>query len=427
MRDEKEKLDFTEEEREELDYTEEKGWLSSFGSGLLLVLLVIVSVYIGNFLTVKGVLPMTRSSGLGELFSGINTREFKKLYEVRETLYRYYDGEIDDETLVEGAIKGMVSSLEDPYTYFMNVEEYEKFKEQSQGSYMGVGIRIGIKDNEITVIAPIEESPADKAGIMAGDILLKVNDVDVTGEDLDTATSMMKGTTKEEIKLTIYREGKGEMDFFVMRDVIKMVSVKGEMLEDNIGYITVSGFEKDTAKDFNEKLQELQSKGMTGLILDLRGNPGGYMNECVDLVSNFIPKGKIIVSTVDKYNEKEESLSIGGTAQGLPLVILIDGGTASASEIVSGAIKDYDLGTLIGTTTFGKGIVQTVLSNKSDGTALKLTISKYYTPNGENIHKIGIKPHIEVEYPQELKEKQYNRTEDPQFNKALEVIKEKVK
>ena len=167
---------------------------------------------------------------------------------------------------------------------------------------------------------------------------------------------------------------------------------------------------------------------MKGLILDLRGNPGGFMKECVDLVSNFVPKDKVIVSTIDKYGNKEESVSKGGIAQGMPLVVLIDGGTASASEIVAGAIRDYDLGTLVGTTSFGKGIVQVVLDKigqEKDGTALKVTISKYYTPDGENIHGTGISPDITVEIPQEVLEVEYSRNIDPQFQKALEVIKEK--
>lgn len=418
-------------EREE-DLTNRKKEKGKLWRGIAItvgfVVTVIVSVYVGNILTVNGVLPITSDSTIQKSLQGLNNvEEFSKLFQIRETLYKYYDGEIDDSVLAEGAIKGMVSSLKDPYTYFMNADEAADFKEKSEGSYMGVGIQVAVKDNKITVVAPIDGSPAQKAGILSGDVILKVNDLEVTGEQLDKAVSMMKGKTKEDIKLTLYRESKGEFEVTVTRDVIKMVSVKGELLADNIGYIQVTAFDEGTAKDFNAKLKELEGQGMKGLILDLRDNPGGFMNECVDLVSNFVAKDKVIVSTIDKYKNEEQKLSSGGIAQGMPLVVLINGGTASAAEIVSGAIKDYDLGTLIGTTSFGKGVVQVVLDDKNDGTALKVTISKYYTPNGENIHKIGIKPHIEVEYPKELLEKQYNRGEDPQFNKALEVIKEKVK
>ena len=399
--------------------------------GVALTLIIGVSVYAGNRLTAFGILPITSVSAVQSSLEKVNdTENFKKVLEVREMLYRWYDGEIDDSKLAEGAIKGMVSSLGDQYTYYMNEKEFSDFKEKSQGNYMGIGIQVAVKDGKIVVISPIQGGPAERAGIKTGDIILKVNGEPVSGNELDKAVSMMKGTTKENIKLTLYREGKGEVDVDVMRDVIKTVNVKSEMIDGDIGYIEVLAFDEGTAKDFETQLKALEEKGMKGLILDLRGNPGGFMKECVDLVSNFVPKDKVIVSTIDKYGNKEESVSKGGIAQGMPLVVLIDGGTASASEIVAGAIRDYDLGTLVGTTSFGKGIVQVVLDKigqEKDGTALKVTISKYYTPNGENIHKKGIGPDVTVEYSKELKEKTYSRSTDPQFEKALEIIQEKIK
>lgn len=395
--------------------------------GLLFLATSLISIYIGSKLTINGILPINNSSNVVQSFNELkDTGGFSKLFDVRKLLYKWYDGNIDDQALAEGAIKGMVGALKDPYTYYMNSDEYNDFKEKSHGNYMGVGIQVGLKDNKIKVISPMEGSPAEKKDILPGDTIIKVNDVEIE-EDINKAVSMMKGKTKEDIKLTLFREGKGEFDVIVTRDIIKVINVKGEMLDNNIGLIQVAAFDEGTAKDFNSKLKELLNNGMKGLILDLRGNPGGYMNECVDLVSNFVPKDKVIVSTIDKNKKEEKNVSKGGIAQGLPLVVLGDGGTASASEIVAGAIRDYELGTIVGTTTFGKGVVQLVLDNKKDGTALKATISKYYTPNGENIHKIGIKPNIEVEYPKELKDKQYNRAVDPQFNKALEVIKDKIK
>ncbi len=379
------------------------------------------SVYLGNFLTIKGILPSYTDY---ETIADID--DFDKLFEIREILYKWYDGEIKDSVLAEGAIKGMVSSLEDPYTYFMNEGEYATFKEQSEGNYMGIGVQIGVKDNKIMVIAPIVNSPAEEAGILSGDIITKVNGVEVNGESLETALSMIKGTEKKMLTITIDREDKGEVNLQVERNVIETISVKDKILEDNIGYISISSFDSGVSEKFTESLTKLKKSNIKGLILDLRGNPGGLMKECVNIASNFVEKGKVIVSTVDKNGNKEENVSVGGIAQGMPLVILIDGGTASAAEVVSGAIRDYELGTLIGKTSFGKGVVQVVLDDKSDNTALKVTISKYYTPNGENIHSIGIKPHIEVEYLEEETETQYNKESDTQLSKALEVMKKKL-
>lgn len=419
------------EKKEKFNNFKKKKSVRVLSMSLALVLIVGISIYAGNRLTAWGVLPLTNVKSVQASLDKVNdTDNFKKVLDVREMLYRFYDGEIDEAKLTEGAIKGMVSSLGDQYTYYMNEKEFSDFKEKSQGNYMGIGIQVAVKDGKITVVAPIEGSPAQEAGIEPGDVILKINGEPVTGKDLEKAVSMMKGTTKENIKLTLYREGKGEFNVSVMRDVIKSVNVKSEMIDGDIGYIKVLGFDEGTAKDFETQLKSLEDKGMKGLILDLRGNPGGFMKECVDLVSNFVPKDKVIVSTIDKYGNKEENVSKGGIAQGMPLVVLIDGGTASASEIVAGAIRDYNLGTLVGTTSFGKGIVQVVLDKigkEKDGTALKVTISKYYTPNGENIHKKGIEPNIVVEYPEELTEKPYNRENDPQFNKALEVIQKEIK
>ena len=194
---------------------------------------------------------------------------------------------------------------------------------------------------------------------------------------------------------------------------------------------TFTMFDEHTSDNFEKKLTELQDKGMKSLIVDLRGNPGGLLNECVDVTSNFVPKGKVITYTIDKDEKRKDYNSIGGSAIGMPLTVLTDEGTASASEIFSGAVRDYKVGTLVGEKTFGKGVVQTMLYTSAegfdDGTALKVTISKYYTPDGENIHHIGIKPEINVVYPQELKEKPYDRKLDPQFKKALEIAKGKIK
>ncbi|WP_461205956.1 S41 family peptidase [Clostridium sp. DL1XJH146] len=356
--------------------------------------------------------------------------KFEKLFIVKANIENKYDGEIDEDALVDGAIKGMTNALGDPYTVYYNEEDYKKFNETVTGSYEGVGLQVGVKDNKIVVITTFEDSPAQKAGIRAGDVIVKVEDVAVSGTELDNAVSMMKGEKGTAVSMTLYRESTGEYTVSVERDEIKLTTVTGQMLDDEIGYISISIFENKTSDEFKSKLKELEDQGMKGLVLDIRQNPGGWLTECVDISSQFVPKGDTIVSTIDKYDNEKVETSKGGIAIGMPLVVLIDGNSASASEIFSGVVRDYELGTLIGENTFGKGIVQTVLDKSTygfgDGTALKVTTSKYYTPNGENIHKIGIAPDIEVKYPDELREEEYSRETDPQFQKALEEMNNKL-
>lgn len=386
-------------------------------------------VLVTNILTYYGTKRLSLVLPNGKIIGAqqySDASKFQKLFDVRNLLYKLYDGNIDDNTLVEGAIKGMAASLNDPYTVFMNQKEYENFSSQTEGSYSGVGIQIEVKDNNIVVLSTFEGSPAKKAGVLPGDIIEKVNDTDVNGKEYDKAVTMMKGAKGTDVSITVLRNSKDTYTYKMKRDTIALETVSGEMLAGNIAYIKLSMFDENTGKNFNKKLTELQSQGAKGLILDLRQNPGGLLTTCVEVASNFIPKDKVIVSTIDKNNNKQEYASKGGNAIGLPLVVLTDGNTASASEIVSGAVRDYKIGTLVGEKTFGKGVVQTLVDT-GDGTALKVTMAKYYTPNGENIQKKGIQPDITVKYPENLLSQPYNRSTDPQFNKALETIKGKLK
>ena len=396
---------------------------------LLFVITNVASFFAGGMLSFNKIMPWISSTQFSKEFSQIkDIGKYKELFAVRETLIKRFDGNIDDSKLVEGAIKGMTAALDDKYTYYMNKDEYKQYKEEVDGSFVGIGIRVSTKNNKIYVAEPIKGSPAEKAGIKAGDYIIKVNGKEYSGEEKDKekAISVMKGKTGEKVTLTIERNSK-TFDIEVVRGQIINPSVEGEMLNNNIGYISVSGFELNTAKDFNAKLKELKLKGMKGLIMDLRDNGGGYLNVSVDLVSNFIQKDKLVVSTIDKYKNKQESFSKGGDAIGMPLVVLVNGNSASASEVVSGALRDYKAATFVGVKTFGKGIVQTTFENKTNGSALKMTISKYYSPLGINIHKKGIQPDVTVEYPKELIGKKYDRSKDPQFKKALELIEEKTK
>jgi carboxyl-terminal processing protease len=352
--------------------------------------------------------------------------KFEKIFQVRNTLYKYYDGKVSDDVLLEGALKGMTASLNDPYTVFMNKKEFEQLNTETEGNYSGIGIQVMSKDDKIQIQSVFKGTPSEEAGLKSGDIIQKANGVAVSGKQLEKAVSIMKGKEGTEVKLTVYRQGKGSFDVNVKRAKVDMQTVDGEILKHDIGYVQVSMFDENTAKNFKNKLSELKSKGMKSLIIDLRDNPGGVLDQCVDMASNFIPSGKVVLYTVDKYNNKKEYKSKGGDFYDIPVTILVNGNTASASEIFSAAIKDYKKGTLVGEKTFGKGVVQTMFDT-GDSTALKVTISKWYTPNGENVQKKGINPDLKVVYPAALKNKVYNRDVDPQFNKALNTAESKIK
>lgn len=360
-----------------------------------------------------------------------NIIDFEKLYTIKDKLEKYYLGEIDMNKLVDGAAAGMTEAVGDPYTTYMNAEDFKDFYSQTEGNYVGLGIQVGVKEEKIVVVATFENSPAKEVGILSGDIIESVNGTKVEGKDLEKAVATMKGEKGEAVELTLSRENKGSFDVKAVRAEIEMITVKKEMIDSQVGYIQVTMFDENTSSNFENAIKELKSKGMKSLIVDLRENPGGLLDQTVNMCSQFIPKNKNIVYTEDKYGNRKDYNSVGGIAEGLPLTILIDEGSASASEIFTGAIKDYELGTLVGTKTFGKGVVQTTFYREkdgfSDGTALKVTISKYYTPNGQNIHGIGIEPDILVEYPEELRGKTYDKSVDPQFEKAFEVAKEKIK
>lgn len=384
--------------------------------------------YLGNILAMNGVTIGNVSKDVASDLSDIkDVQKYELLFQVRNALLAKYDGEIDDEKLLEAAIKGMTDSLNDPYTVFMNAEEYKQFIEQSEGEFVGIGAHLGIKEDKVTVIAPIEGSPAEAAGLQSGDVIIEVDGKELVNPTLDNTVAMIRGEQGTNVTLKVQRNETEILDIVIKRDVIKVEAVRGEIVEDNIGYIQITSFDEDVADEFKNKILELKDKGMKGIILDLRGNPGGFLNEAVEVASQFIEKGKIITYTIDKYDNKVESKSVGGDAIGMPLVVLIDGGSASASEVVTGALRDYGVATTVGEKSFGKGIVQQLIEFEGGTVGLKVTTSKYYSPKGENIHKIGITPDIEVSIPKETMQMEYNRSIDTQYLKALEVLKDKMK
>ena len=375
--------------------------------------------------TLMGPLKEAELSGLEAQFPGIkDIQDFEKLFEVRETLYQTYYKDIDDSVLIEGAIKGMVDSLGDPYTVFFNAEEYSAFNEEGTGNYVGIGIMVGAKDDKIVVITTFDGTPAYEAGIRSGDVIVKVEGVEYKGSQMDQAVSIIRGEAGQAVNLTIEREGT-QMDLSVVRDHIKLVNVEAEMLESGIGLVTLLQFSENTSAEFKGALDSLKAQGAKGFIVDLRGNPGGYLDESIKIASNFIKKDEDVVYTLDKFGQKKTYKSYGGDYLGVPLVVLIDEGSASASEVVAGALKDYGAATFVGHNSFGKGIVQMVY-NVGEAEGLKVTVSSYYSPKGTNIHGTGIMPDVVVDLPEGFSEGDYDRLKDTQLQKALEILKGKL-
>ena len=372
--------------------------------------------------------PYSVSLGIKSLSSDLS--DYKKIFVIRDILDKAYNGEVKDESLLDNAIKGMVNSLGDPYTVYMDKKEFSEFNFRSQGNYVGIGIQVAPRDGKIVVISVFDDSPAYKSGIYPGDFIVKVSGQEVNMESIDKAINLIKGEELTDVSIVINRDGK-DIEFTIKREKITILPVEYKKIDDKIGYIKINSFDEESYKGVKKALEGLNSEG---LIIDLRGNPGGLLTECIDIVSEFVPEGQVIVSTDDKYGNKEVLKAKKGVAENTKLVVLGNSSSASASEVMIGALRDHKRATFIGEKTFGKGLVQRVF-DIGDGTGFKVTVSKYYTPNGEYINEIGIKPDIEVIYNQDdyVKDREkskgdnevFNST-DPQYQKALQIIKEKV-
>lgn len=354
--------------------------------------------------------------------SVVNEETEKKLSAIEDVISEYYyqDVDIDVDAMTEGMYAGMVSALGDPYSVYYTEEEWEEMMRDTEGIYYGIGAYLMI--DQVTglgkISGVIENTPAQEAGLRENDLLYLVDGESTAGMELSDIVSRVKGEEGTKVHLTIYREGESDyLEVDVERRKIEAPTVKYEILKNNIGYIQITEFDDVTTDQFTEALAVVKGAHANGLILDLRGNPGGSLNVVVDIARQLLPKG-LIVYTEDKYGEREEYNCDGRRQLDMPLVVLVNGNSASASEILAGAIKDYKMGTLVGTTTFGKGIVQRILP-LTDGTALKLTISAYYTPNGNNIHGVGIEPDVVCEFDSDA---YYDEGVDNQLEKAVEEI-----
>lgn len=329
---------------------------------------------------------------------------------------------VDKEKLRQGELKGMVASLDDPYSEYLTLEDFNALAEQTNGKFFGIGVSVSSnEEGQILVIAPIKDTPAEKVGIKTGDLIIKVNGEPVSGNDLQAAVAKIKGDKGTSVKITIYRPSTKETkDIDVKRDEIKLETVISNTIKD-LGYIGITQFNDNTYDEFTKALNNLKEKNVKGLIIDLRGNPGGTVDSVEKIANELLPEGTIVSAknrdgqVVFDYKSDKEYVN-------LPMAVLINGGSASASEILAGAIRDFKMGKLIGEKSFGKGIVQSVFPFP-DGSGLKITTSEYFTPSGENIHKKGIKPDIEVKLPENVKGIgiEYLNT-DNQLKKAIEVL-----
>ena len=389
------------------------------GALLIFILTTILNFTVGSFITS----PL----GFGYAVPKGEYKQYEKFLALKDYLQKNYYKELDEEKLVEGAIKGMFESIGDPYTQYMDDKEFGDLMTRTQGTYGGIGVIVTPGDDGyVTVVSPIEDTPGEKAGLIPGDRIVAVNGEAISGDKLDYAVELMKGKSGTEVKLTILRDGKDKtFDVNIKREEIRLKTVRSEVIENDIGYIRITMFDEQTAQDFKTHLDGLKKKNIKGIVLDLRNNPGGLLDQCVE-IADIILGEQVIVYTEDRNGSRKVEKSDKKQLE-LPLTVLVNKGSASASEILSGAIKDGNKGKIIGTTTFGKGLVQQV-KPLSDGTGFKFTISEYFTPNGTNIHGTGIEPDIVVELPGEDEtETTVEVQEDTQLKKAIEVLKSEIK
>ena len=343
----------------------------------------------------------------------------------RAVIDKYYLGEIDEQSLKEGAIKGYIEGLNDPYTEYISKEDMEDYMEDTMGNFVGIGIYMieDTKTNQIMVLSPIKGSPAEKAGIQPGDYIVSVNGETCTADDMTVISTKIKGEEGTTVKLQILR-GEETLNFEITRENIIVNPVEGEVLENHIGYIAFSSFDENTADEFKTKFEELQAQGITSLIIDLRNNGGGIVDEALQIAGYIADKDSVLLYEVDKDNKETVEKNTSNPIINMPVIILTNENTASSSEILAGALKDLGKAKIVGTTTYGKGVIQQILT-LPDGSGLKITTEKYLTPNRTEINEIGIEPDETVELPESVENVlNVDRNQDTQLQKAIEMLTE---
>lgn len=387
---------------------------------IMLVVLVAIISFVASTIMVYNKLDGATTTKYVMVGNGTASDNLSRLKTVVE---RYYLGEYDEEKMEVEAAKGYIAGIGDEYSEYISKDEYEQFSEDIMGSLIGIGIYYGkTETNEMMVISPIENSVAEKAGIQAGDIIKKVDDYEITAESSTTEVSeKIKGEIGTKVTLEISRDGKTKT-FEMTRENVKLHYVKTKILKNNIGYISMVSFDEDTAEEFKAKLEELISDGAKSIILDLRNNGGGIVQEATQIANYFLEKGKNIITIKDKNGNEEKTIAQEDQITDLPLVILVNGYTASSSEILTSALKDNGRAKVVGVKTYGKGVIQNVY-RLSDGSAIKLTTHEYYTASGNKLNGIGITPNYEIELPDGVNVYNIPDNKDTQLDKAIELLK----
>lgn len=358
--------------------------------------------------------------------SNKNSKLETSLESIQAIIDKYYLGEQDENKLIEGAIEGYVQALGDEYTEYITADEMQEYQEQILGNFVGIGIYM-IANEEydlIQVLSPIKDSPAYEAGLLPGDLIVSVDGVQYKATDMTVAANKIKGEEGTKVKIKILRDDE-ELEFELTRRKVVTNPIEEEVLENNIGYLAVTSFDEGTGEDFKSKFEHLQSQNIKSLIIDLRNNGGGLVSEALEIADYIIEKGQTLLITVDKNNNEEITKAEQDPIVNMPIVVLVNENTASASEILAGALKDAKKATLIGTKTYGKGVIQQILTLQN-GSGLKITVEEYFTPSRNKINKIGIEPDELVELPEDLQNSiTVERKDDSQLNRAIEILKNK--
>ena len=391
----------------------DKNKVKGFVTGVLCTALVGAGIFGGRY-------------ALSNKDHAVNQESVQKAKTIESLIDKYYLDQIDNDELDSYLYKGLMAGLGDPYSTYYTAEEYKELTEDTEGVYRGIGVTMqkDVSTGAVTVVKCFEGAPGAEAGLQPQDQLVKVNGEDITDKELSEVVKMIKTSESDTVTLTILREGESDYrEVEVTLDTVEAPMVEHEMLDDKIGYITINQFAETTASQYETALEDLNNQGMERLIVDVRDNPGGLLTSVCDVLDSMLPE-ELLVYTEDKNGKKSEYNATGTDQFDKPMVVLVNGNSASAAEIFSGALQDYKVAKLVGTTTFGKGIVQQIF-NLSDGSAVKMTISKYYTPSGRCIHGTGLEPDIEVDLPDELKNQvSIDKSEDTQLQKAIETVKE---